>query len=125
MPKATALDHLVLVVRDVERSLAWYGRHLGLMGERVEEWRAGEVPFPSMRVDANTIIDFVRGDPREPGHVDHLCFVVSEDDLAALRRSPELEIESEGERFGARGLAQSIYVTDPDGLTVEIRAYPS
>jgi catechol 2,3-dioxygenase-like lactoylglutathione lyase family enzyme len=125
MAKATALDHLVLVVRDVERSLAWYGGHLGLVEERVEEWRAGQVPFPSLRVDAQTIIDLVPGDPREPGHVDHLCFVVTQDDLAELRQSGELVIESEGERFGARGVAHSIYVTDPDGLTVEIRAYPS
>jgi catechol 2,3-dioxygenase-like lactoylglutathione lyase family enzyme len=123
--KAIALDHLVLVVRDVERSLAWYGGHLGLSGERVEEWRAGQVPFPSLRVDSQTIIDLVPGDPQGPGHVDHLCFVVSEDELAELRRSPDLEVDSEGERFGARGIAHSIYVTDPDGLTVEIRAYPT
>jgi catechol 2,3-dioxygenase-like lactoylglutathione lyase family enzyme len=29
-----------------------------------------------------------------------------------------------GERFGARGLGQSIYVHDPDGLLVEFRCYP-
>jgi catechol 2,3-dioxygenase-like lactoylglutathione lyase family enzyme len=30
-----------------------------------------------------------------------------------------------GERSGARGLGQSIYVRDPDGLLVEFRCYPS
>ena len=35
-----------------------------------------------------------------------------------------LVIEDEGERFGARGMASSIYVRDPDGLLVELRAYP-
>ncbi|MGW8402008.1 VOC family protein, partial [Streptomyces lydicus] len=28
------------------------------------------------------------------------------------------------ERYGARGGAQSIYVADPDGNTVELRWYP-
>jgi catechol 2,3-dioxygenase-like lactoylglutathione lyase family enzyme len=128
MVKASALDHLVLVVDDVERSLAWYTGHLGLDEVRVAEWRAHEVPFPSLRVDDRTIIDFVPRDLTEPGgrgHLDHLCFVVTEAELEALRSSSDLTIEAEGERFGARGVAHSIYVTDPDGLTVEIRAYPS
>jgi catechol 2,3-dioxygenase-like lactoylglutathione lyase family enzyme len=127
MAKATALDHLVLVVDDVERALTWYSGHLGLAEVRVEEWRAGRVPFPSLRVDEDTIIDFIARDRAElgqRGHLDHLCFVVDGDDLAELRSSPDLVIEEEGERFGARGIAHSIYVTDPDGLTVEVRAYP-
>ena len=41
MATALALDHLVLVVADVERTLAWYGRHAGLTGVRVDEWREG------------------------------------------------------------------------------------
>ena len=40
-----------------------------------------------------------------------------------LRRRGELAIEDEGERFGARGVAHSLYVRDPDGLTVEVRTY--
>jgi catechol 2,3-dioxygenase-like lactoylglutathione lyase family enzyme len=127
MAKASALDHLVLVVEDVERSLTWYSGHLGLTEVRVEEWRAGQVPFPSLRVDEHTIIDFIARDPTEGGqrgHLDHVCFVVDRDELAELRRSPDLVIDDEGERFGARGIAESIYVTDPDGLTVEVRAYP-
>ena len=91
MAKATALDHLVLVVEDVERSLAWYSEHLGLSGVQVEEWRAGQVPFPSLRVDPHTIIDFIRAAAVEQGgrgHLDHICFVVSGPDLESLRQSP-------------------------------------
>ncbi len=124
MATASGLDHLVLVVRDIERALAWYQRHLGLGAVRLDEWRAGDVPFPSLRIDAHTIIDFVPGDPSAPGHLEHLCFVVSEADLAEVRATAELTILDEGRRFGARGVASSIYVADPDGLTVEIRAYP-
>src|SRR3712207_3640183 len=122
---ASAFDHLVLVVADVELSLAWYGRYLGLDPVRVAEWRAGSAPFPSLRVDEATIIDLVAGDPADGrGHLDHICFVVDPDALDALRTADDLHIADEGDRFGARGIGRSIYVRDPDGLLVEIRAYP-
>jgi catechol 2,3-dioxygenase-like lactoylglutathione lyase family enzyme len=122
---ATTLDHLVLVVSDIERSLAWYGRHAGLSGVRVEEWRNDRAPFPSLRIDEATIIDLVPGDAGAGrGHLDHICFVVSASELDVLARDPELEVVDRGERFGARGLGQSIYVRDPDGLLVEFRSYP-
>lgn len=125
MTHVTALDHIVLVVADVETTLAWYQRHAGLAGVRVEEWRRGEVLFPSLRVSADTIIDVLPGHDGHRGHLDHICFVVSADDLAVLRTDPDLVVIDEGTRFGARGDAQSIYVRDPDGMTVEFRAYPA
>ena len=47
--RTLAFDHVVLIVRDVEVTLAWYQELLGLDGVRVEEWRAGVAPFPSLR----------------------------------------------------------------------------
>lgn len=116
-------DHLVFVVDDVERSLAWYGE-LGLEPVRVEEWRAGKAPFPSMRIDATTIIDFI---PRggqvvadtsgvgRPRNVDHICLVVEATDLSHLGEP--------GPRYGAQGDGTSVYINDPDGNTVELRYY--
>ena len=124
MAHAFALDHIVLVVADVDRSLAWYQQHLGLEGVRVEEWRNGEAPFPSLRVDPTTIIDLIPGHDGARGHLDHICFVVSDDDLDDAKADPELTIVDEGDRFGAQGVAHSIYVNDPDGMLVELRAYP-
>jgi catechol 2,3-dioxygenase-like lactoylglutathione lyase family enzyme len=125
MPTAFALDHLVLVVADPEVTLAWYAKVARLSGVRVDEWRAGEAPFPSMRVSEGTIIDLVPGldDPGPRGHLDHICLVVSRPDLDALAADPDLEIVDEGLRFGARGYGESIYVRDPDGLLVEFRTY--
>ncbi|MGH9209352.1 MAG: VOC family protein [Acidimicrobiales bacterium] len=126
MATVLALDHIVLVVGDVERSLAWYSKHAGLAPVNVDEWRAGQAFFPSLRIDEATIVDFVPGDDAGAarGHLDHVCFVVSADDLAALAADPDLEVVDQGERSGARGLGQSIYVHDPDGLLVEFRCYP-
>jgi catechol 2,3-dioxygenase-like lactoylglutathione lyase family enzyme len=125
MATALALDHFVLVVTDVERTLDWYGRHAGLVAERVDEWRRGEVPFPSLRVDEQTIIDVIPGYAvdEKRGHLDHVCFAVSPEDLAELAADQQLEIVDKGPRFGARGIGESIYVRDPDDLLVEFRCY--
>ena len=46
-----------------------------------------------------------------------------EDHLDALAAEPDLTVAERGPRFGARGTGESIYVHDPDGLTVEFRTY--
>ena len=120
---AIGLDHVVLVVADVEATLSWYQRHAGLDGVRVEEWRAGAAPFPSLRVDETTIIDLIPGHDGGRGHLDHVCFVVADPGLDAVRVCPDCTVEDEGPRFGARGMGTSVYVRDPDGLLVEFRTY--
>jgi catechol 2,3-dioxygenase-like lactoylglutathione lyase family enzyme len=125
--QVTGFDHVVLVVGDVERSLAWYGGVLGLGGSRVEEWRRGEAPFPSVRVNDTTIIDLIPGKGATSGHnMDHLCLVVAPTDLVAWAEGAGQPIvDGPGPRFGARGVATSIYIRDPDGNTVELRHYPA
>lgn len=122
--RVVGLDHLVLRTADVERSLAFYQRVLGLGGERVDEWRAGEAPFPSVRVDASTIIDLFPGAP-DGQNLDHLCLVVAPSDLEALAARPDLDVvEGPVRRWGAQGDGTSVYVRDPDGTVVELRTYP-
>ena len=124
-----AMDHLVLAVADVERSLAWYGDVLGLEALRVEEWRRGEVFFPSVRIDEGTIIDLVGVPVRESTpavgrNLDHFCLVVDSVDLDAVRAAGTFDVvEGPVTRWGARGDATSLYVRDPDGNVVELRCY--
>ena len=123
--RVTGFDHLVLVVADVERSLAWYCGELGLPAERVDEWRRGEVLFPSIRIDDKTLIDLLAGE-RGSVNVDHLCLVIEPADLAALAASGRFDVVGGGPAdglFGAQGFAASLYVRDPDGNTVELRSY--
>ncbi|MGA1076303.1 MAG: VOC family protein [Ilumatobacteraceae bacterium] len=123
--KVRALDHIVLNVTDVERSLAWYTGVLGLAPERVEEWRAGKVPFPSVRIDDGCIIDLLATE-RDGRNVDHFCLVADADDVRAISTAAGFEIvDGPGRRWGARGYATSVYVLDPDGNTVEFRSYES
>ena len=118
------LDHIVLNVADVERALAFYCDELGLEGLRVDEWRRGEVLFPSARVNATTLIDFL-GIERTGENANHFALVVDGTDLAAVAASGRfVVVDGPDQRFGARGNGTALYVRDPDGNTVELRSYP-
>jgi catechol 2,3-dioxygenase-like lactoylglutathione lyase family enzyme len=117
------MDHIVLDVLDVERSLGWYSGLLGLAPERVAEWRAGAVPFPSVRVDDGTVIDLFPGAP-SGRNMNHLCLVVDRADVDAVAADERFTVvDGPGSRWGARGDGWSVYVLDPDGNTVELRSY--
>ena len=119
--RITGLDHIVLVCGDVEASITFYCEELGLEPERVDEWRRGDAPFPSARIDPRTVIDLFGGG-RDGRNLDHLCLTfegATLDELSARfpdgRRGDHL--------FGAQGYADSLYIHDPDGNTVELRSY--
>jgi catechol 2,3-dioxygenase-like lactoylglutathione lyase family enzyme len=117
------LDHIVLDVADVERSLAWYTELLGLEPERVAEWRAGTVPFPSVRIDDACIIDLFAGEPTGE-NLNHFCLVVDPGDVEIIAADPRFDVvDGPARRWGARGDGLSVYVRDPDGNTVELRSY--
>ena len=117
------LDHIVLVVADAERTVAWYCERLGLEALRLDEWRDGRSPFPSVRVNEGTIIDILEG-VRSGTNVDHLCLVLAPTDLAELVNSANFDVvEGPVPRWGAQGEGTSVYVRDPDGNLVELRHY--
>lgn len=125
MLRIETLDHIVLAVEDVAGAVAWYRDVLGLEVLRLEEWRSGEVAFPSVRVDAGTIIDLVRRPPASAptANLDHFCLVANADP-SSLATDPSFDVvEGPVRRWGARGEATSVYVRDPDGNVVEIRWY--
>jgi catechol 2,3-dioxygenase-like lactoylglutathione lyase family enzyme len=121
--RVIGLDHIVLNVADVERSLAWYVGLIGLEPVRVDLWRDRQVLFPSVRVDAGTIIDLVESAPSGV-NMDHLCLVVTRADVESIVTDDRFTVvDGPGTRYGARGDGWSVYVHDPDGNTVEFRSY--
>ncbi len=123
MVRARGIDHIVLNVADVERSVAWYVERLGFEPLRLDEWRRGEVLFASVRLTDTFIIDLFENE-RSGTNVDHVCLVVDPVDLDALARSDGFDVVSgPSEVFGAQGMGRSVYVRDPDGNTVELRNY--
>jgi catechol 2,3-dioxygenase-like lactoylglutathione lyase family enzyme len=120
--RVIGFDHVVLCCADVERSLAFYRDALGLEPVRVDEWRRGDAPFPSVRVSPTTILDLV-DQPPNGVNVDHICLVIEPTDLVALTAAfPGSHLADRV--YGAQGWASSVYVADPDGTTVELRCYP-
>jgi catechol 2,3-dioxygenase-like lactoylglutathione lyase family enzyme len=125
-----ALDHIVLNVSDVERSLQFYAQVLGLAAERVDAWRRKEVGFPSVRINAATIIDLVHAaDARaaQQENLAHFCLVTDSptlDEAVQTLGAAGVAIETgPAVRSGARGNALSIYFRDPDHNLIELRTY--
>ena len=121
--RAVALDHVVLEVADVDRSLEFYVNVLGLAPERVAEFQAGAAGFPSVRA-GSVLIDLFPRERPAPGP-NHLCVEV---DVAADAMTAELDQHevphgAAQRRWGARGEGWSVYVHDPDGHQVEVRTY--
>ncbi len=122
--RVRGLDHIVLMVESIDKSMAWYTAVLGAEPERVDEWRRGEASFPSLRLNADTVIDIVE-EERTGENVKHICLVVEDANLHDLAGSARLDVvEGPDQRWGARGTGTVLYVRDPDGNTIELRTYP-
>lgn len=134
--RVTELDHIVLNVSEIDRSLAFYTDVLGLKPERWEEFKAGKVGFPSVRINQETIIDLFpiqaggaahpKGE-KENRNLNHFCMVIGRDDFSGvidyLKDKNVAVHEGPISRWGARGQATSVYFLDPDGNEIELRCY--
>jgi len=119
--KIVGFDHVVVNTADAESMLGFYCDELGLEPVRADEWRRGEVLFPSVRVNRETLIDLFPAE-RTGENMNHFCLVIEPADLDALAvRFPGAR-RADG-LFGAQGFASSVYIEDPDGNTIELRYY--
>ncbi|MFC5636790.1 VOC family protein [Streptomyces bullii] len=134
------LDHVVLWVRDPVAAAGFYEKAVGLEPVRLAEFAAGEAPFPSVRVNDDTILDLMPltmaermtmlpGAADSAGHpVNHVCLSLPAGDFdTLLSRLQEQSVpvsDLSYDSFGARGKARrSFYFRDPDGNVFEARHY--
>ena len=130
------LDHIVLNVEDEGRMTSFYTEIIELKPERLDEYRAGKAAFPSVRLNADTIIDLfpkkLWAGADSPGKVErtnlnHFCIVLAQRAWEKLRQrlaAHHITIE-EGpvERWGAHGKGLSIYFRDPEKNLIEAKFY--
>ena len=124
------IDHVVIRANDLERMVAFYQDVLGCKLER----GPGDIGLAQLRagrslidiVDAGGPIGREGGDPPDHGapNMDHVCLQVEPWDESAIRAHLEAHGVDVGEvesRYGALGQGPSLYISDPEGNTVELK----
>jgi glyoxylase I family protein len=124
------IDHLVIRARDFETLIAFYCDVIGCAVER----RIEDLGLVQLRA-GRSLIDLVdvhgklgalggAAPGKEGRNLDHFCLRVEPWDPDAIRAHLEahgVDCGDVGERYGAEGQGPSLYVTDPEGNTIELR----
>lgn len=129
------MDHIVLNIKDDEKMINFYSKVLMLATERLEDYQTGKVPFPSVRMNSETVIDLFPQKMWQKNsttgnvhnNLNHFCISLSKkkwEDLLEQLKTNHVDIE-EGpvQRWGAHGTGTSIYFRDPEGNLIEARYY--
>jgi catechol 2,3-dioxygenase-like lactoylglutathione lyase family enzyme len=131
--KVHSLDHLVINVSDVARSVEWYRKVLG-MEVNVFDPGHGKPPrtslmFGSQKINLRPLeadkVEWFTADHETAGS-DDLCFLTSstpEEVIAHLKACGVAIAEGPVRKQGARGALRSVYCRDPDGSLIEISSY--
>lgn len=124
--RIAGLDHVVLRVGDLDRSIEFYQKVLNCHIER----RLEQPKLVQLRA-GKSLIDLVPA-ATSPGiaedaaarNMDHFAVRVDGFDAAALTahlRRHGITVGEVRERYGAEGYGPSLYISDPDGNTVELK----
>lgn len=117
-----ALDHVAINVSNMEASVKWYAKVLGLEKVQLPHWgdypifmmagKCGVALFPAdLSIDGQTPMG-------KSVRIDHFAFAVTNQNFALARsRYEELELDYS---FQDHSYFHSLYVNDPDGHRVEL-----
>ncbi len=127
------LDHVVIRARDVARLAAFWRDVLGCEVEKVQD----KLGLTQMRA-GRSLVDLVDVEgkigrqggapPGAEGHnMNHFCLRVDPFDGAAIQahlKAHGVEVGAVEQRYGAEGDGPSLYFTDPEGNTIELKGPP-
>ena len=121
--KIERIDHLNITVADIDRSIEFYRRVLGMTAERMGEGRAALL-FGQQKIH----LDLAGGamatnaEKRQPAHI---CFITQSPaaEIVAHVEACGVPIRMQGPRAGAIGTIQSVYFDDPDQHSIEVACY--
>lgn len=133
MIKIRAIDHVVLRTSQLEEMILFYRDVLGCSLERelapeigLVQLRAGDALIDLVSVDSE--LGRIGGAAPKMSvggyNMDHLCLQlepVGEDEIRSYLVRHGVEVGQFDERYGAQGFGPSLYITDPDGNTIELR----
>jgi catechol 2,3-dioxygenase-like lactoylglutathione lyase family enzyme len=129
----TGIDHVVLLVGDMERATAFYTDVIGCAVDNdlpqygMRQLRAGTALIDLVDIGAE---QGAWAKPEVAGgrNVDHVALGLGPADPDAVRRhlaAHDVAIIEEGERTGALGDTLSFYIRDPDGNQIELSFPPA
>lgn len=125
------IDHVVIRARDLDAMLAFYCEVLGCTIERrrddlgLIQLRAGSALIDLAPVDGKLGAMGGAAPGVEGRNMDHLCLRIADFEVNAVRahlKAHGVKPGEEGLRYGSTGEAISIYLSDPDGNALELRA---
>ena len=122
------VDHIVLTVFDIDRTLDFYSRVLGMEPVTFAEGRRG-LAFGRQKLNLHQAgREF---EPKAlkpgPGAID-ICFIAEtplEQVMEALKAEGIVIIQGPVDKTGALGPMKSVYFRDPDGNLIEVSNYPA
>jgi catechol 2,3-dioxygenase-like lactoylglutathione lyase family enzyme len=127
-----AIDHIVLRTDKLQLMLKFY---TDVLGCGIERETPSNIGLTQLRA-GNALIDLVNVDSqlgrvgggaptKTENNVDHFCLQVksiSEKEMRDHLQEHGVAVGEFGERYGAQGLGNSVYIQDPEGNTVELRS---
>jgi catechol 2,3-dioxygenase-like lactoylglutathione lyase family enzyme len=127
------LDHVVLRVTDIDASIAWYERVLGSKVERqltrlgLYQLRVGDALIDLVPVNSQAGRPGGGAPGKTKRNMDHLAVRLASFDAGQILdhlRDHGIEPGEVQRRYGALGHGPSIYISDPDGNTIELKGPP-
>ncbi len=128
------IDHVVIRARDLDKMLVFYSVVLGCRLERgpgdigLAQLRAGDSLIDLVDVSAKLGRDGGQPPDRNAPNMDHLCLQVRPWNIDAIRAHLDkhgVEVGEVADRYGAGGSGPSLYISDPEGNTIELKRAPA
>jgi len=125
------LDHIVLLVSNIAKSIHFYRDILGCPEARVSkglfQYQAGDSMIDLVVTEHKQNAPYKTQSSQIDRNVDHFALTLSDfnkEAIIAYLKKFGIRIERSGRRFGAQGYGPSVYIKDPDGNFVELKGPP-
>lgn len=128
--EASEIDHVNIRIPEdrVEEAVDFYHRVLGFEPMKLGEFQSGERTSFFFRISDDAVINIrPKKDFKEPSdrNFDHFCITVDEriDDVKQVLEENSVEVLREGNPLGAQGRGPGVYIRDPFGYKIELKAH--
>jgi len=128
-----AIDHIVIRAHDLSRMTAFYRDVLGCDVEREsDKYKLVQLRAGTSLIDLMEVSDPNDDEDRDPQsfaahNMDHFCVQIAPWDAEAIQAHLNLhsvKFGKIGKRYGALGDVPALYLSDPEGNTVELMGPP-